>query len=592
MLEVEILSGPSREIKVSSEEVYKTYIEPRIWTKWYDEGVPVDVKIPEVPLYTFLDDSASKFPNRDSMIFMGRRVSFREFKESSDKFSKALSEKWNIEKGDVVALFLPNLPQFAIAYYGAIKAGAVVTPINPLYTSRELTYQLKTSGARLLVSLDLFKPRVEEALKEVSVEGVIYTGVDDYLPGFISVLYRLKEKKPKIGFDGKKTVKFKELLKSFEAKPPKVDINPREDLVALMYTGGTTGVPKGAMLTHYNLVANAVQVDAWLKMGVKGRDVMIGVLPWFHIYGQTTVLHTGVYRAATIIVFPQFRLEDILKAIVKYKANMFHGVPTIYSLIVNYPEIKKYDLKSVEACVSGAAPLPVAVAKKFEEITGGRLREGYGLTETSPVTHVNPIYGRYKLGSIGVPIPNTYAAIADPEKPILLPPGEVGELVISGPQVMRGYHNMPEENKEVFFELYGKKWFRTGDMAYMDEEGYFYIVERKKDLIKYKGYSVYPREVEEVLYQHECITEAAVIGVPDLKVGEYVKAFVVLKPECKGKVSAEDIISYCEKNLAPFKVPKTVEFRDTLPKSTVGKVLRRVLREEEIKKLEESQQSN
>lgn len=581
------MSESSIEAKMSSEEVYKTYIEPRVWSKWYDEGVPLDVDIPEVPLFKFLDDSASSFPERPSMIFMGRKVSFRELKESVDRFSKALTELWDVRKGDVVALFLPNLPQFAIAYYGAIKTGAIVTPVNPLYTSRELAYQLKTSNSKILVSLDLFKSKVEEALREVSLEGVIYTGVDDYLPSFLSVLYRLKERKPKIEYDGKRTVKFREVLKTYEPKPPNVTIEPREDLVALMYTGGTTGVPKGAMLTHYNIVANVVQIDAWLKMGVKGQDVMVGVLPWFHIYGQTTVLHSGIFRGATIIVFPQFKLEDVLKAITKYKANMFHGVPTIYSLIVNYPEVKKYDLSSVEACVSGAAPLPVAVAKKFEEITGGRLREGYGLTETSPVTHVNPIYGKYKLGSIGVPVPSTYAAIADPEEPRFLPPGEVGELVVSGPQVMKGYYNMPEENEKAFFELYGRRWFRTGDMAYMDEEGYFYIVERKKDLIKYKGYSVYPREVEEVLYQHECVAEAAVVGVPDPKVGEYVKAFVVLKPECRGRVSAEDIISYCEKNLAPFKVPKTVEFRESLPKSTVGKVLRRALREEEIKKLKE-----
>ena len=570
---------------MSSEEVFKKYIEPRVWTQWYDEDVPKEIEIPEIPLFKVLDETAEKFPDRPALIFFGRKVTYREFKEAADRLARALVEKWGIGKGDVVAIHLPNSPQFAIAYYGIIKTGATVTPINPLYTSREIAYQLNNSGARLLITLDLFKKNVDEALKEAKVDAVIYTGIDDYLPGLLAVLYRLKEKKPKIAYDGKYTFKFKELL-SYEPKPPSVDIDPKEDLVALMYTGGTTGVPKGAMLTHYNIVSNIYQIDAWLEPGRRGKDVLVGVLPWFHIYGQTTVLHNGVLRAATIIVYPRFDLEKILKDIPKYKANLFHGVPTIYSLIINHPKVHKYDLSSIEACVSGAAPLPVAVAEKFEKLTGGKLREGYGLTETSPVTHVNPIKGKFKRGSIGVPVPNTLAAIADPDEPRLLPPGEVGELVISGPQVMKGYHKMSEENEKVFFELYGRRWFRTGDMAYMDEEGYFFIVDRKKDLIKYKGYSVYPREIEEVLYRHECVAEAAVIGVPDPKVGERVKAFIVLKPECRGRVTEEDIIEYCRKNLAEYKVPRIVEFRDSLPKSGVGKILRRVLKEEELKKLE------
>ncbi len=571
---------------MTSEEVFERYIKPRPWVKHYDEGVPADVDVPEVPLFKFLDDSASAFPRRTALYFFGRKVSYRELLDSANRFAKALSELWGVGKGDRVAIYLPNTPQFAIAYYGAIKTGATVTPVNPLYTPRELAYQLSNSEARVLVALDMFKDKVEEALRAegVKVEAVIYTGIDDYLPGIKALLYRLKERKPKIRYDGRRVVKFTELLRRFEPRPPAVTINPREDVVALMYTGGTTGTPKGAMLTHYNIVANVLQIDAWWKRGRKGEDVMVGVLPWFHIYGQTVVLHTGIYRAATILVYPRFDLDRILKDIERFRANIFHGVPTIYAMIVNRPDIHKYDLRSLEVCISGAAPLPVAVAEKFEKLTGAKLREGYGLTETSPVTHVNPIYGRYKVGSIGLPVPSTYAAIADPEKPILLPPGATGELVISGPQVMKGYYKMPEENEKAFFECCGMRWFRTGDIAYMDEEGYFYIVDRKKDLIKYKGYSVYPREVEEVLYRHECVVEAAVIGVPDPEVGERIKAFVVLKPECRGKVTERDIIEFARKHLAPYKVPKEVEFRDELPKSAAGKILRRVLREEELRK--------
>lgn len=572
-----------QETHLDSDTVFETYIKPRVWVKNYDPDVPPTIDIPEVPLYKLLDDSASSFPGHTALVFYKKRISYAELKDSTDRFANALAEKWGVGKGDVVSLYLPNTPQFAIAYYGALKAGATVNPINPLYTGEEVAFQLRTSKTRVLVALDIFKDKVDEALsKAENVESVVYTGVDDYLPSLLGFLYRLKTKKPKIPYDDNKTVRFKELLANHPPKPPLPPVEPKEDVAALMYTGGTTGRPKGAMLTHYNLVSNVHQIDAWLERGRKARDVLIGLLPWFHIYGQTAVLHTGLFRAGTIIVLPRFELKEVLDAIVKYKANMFHGVPTIYSLIVNYKDIQKYDLSSVEVCISGAAPLPKSVAERFEKLTGGRLREGYGLTETSPVTHVNPIKGKYKIGSIGVPVPNTYAAIADPVEPRLLPPGEVGELVVSGPQVMKGYYAGGDEN--VFFELYGMRWFRTGDMAKMDEEGYFYIVDRKKDLIKYKGYSVYPREIEEVLYKHECVAEAAVIGVPDPNVGERVKAFISLKPECRGRVTENDIIEYCKKHLAPYKVPKEIEFREQLPKSAVGKVLRRVLREEELSK--------
>jgi len=565
-------------------EIFEKYILSKPWVKYYDEGTPSEIDIPKVPLYKFLDDANEEAGDHTALIFLGKRVSYKELHILSERFGRALMDSFGFGKGDRLGIYLPNSPQFVIAYYGALKAGGLVTPMNPLYTAREVAYQLENSDAKILVALDLFKDNVEKALDKVSLDAVIYTGIDDFLPGFKAFLYRTFKKKVKVSLDNKQFFGFMNLIKS---APPEIDrpeIDPVNDLAALMYTGGTTGVPKGAMLTHYNLVSNVYQIDAWLFRGRKKKDVFAGLLPWYHIYGQTAVLHSAIKSMATIVVFPQFDLKEVLESIQKYRINVFHGVPTLYSLMISYDDISKYNLRSIEACISGAAPLPRAVAINFEKITGGKLREGYGLTETSPVTHVNPIYGKYKVGSIGLPVPNTLAAIADINENRFLPPKETGELVIAGPQVMKGYYKMDEENKKVFFEKYGFRWFRTGDIGYYDEEGYFYIVDRKKDLIKYKGYSVYPREIEEVLYKHEAVQDAAVIGVPDEKVGEVVKAFVVLKPDYKGKVSEDDLKAFLKENLASYKVPKEIEFRDSLPKSTVGKILRRVLREEEIVK--------
>ncbi len=556
------------------------FYSSRPWVKNYDPGVPADIDVPVMPLYRILDETASKYPDRVSMIFLGRKVTYRELRDSALKFASWL-RSMGVGKGDVVALFLPNTPQFAIAYYGAVYAGATVTPVNPLYTPRELRFQLEDSEAKVLVALDMFKDRVLAGLPD-SVKYVVWTGIQDYLPFLKAIGYRLKFKPPSPPEDGRH-FKFMNVLKASEPLREVASVNPKEDVVALMYTGGTTGIPKGVMLTHYNIVANLYQIDAWWFRGRKGFT-FVGLLPWFHIYGQTTVLHFAIFSASTIIVYPRPDIEAVMKDIERYKADIFHGVPTAYVAIINHPRVKEFNLRSLKACISGAAPLPVAVLEAFEKLTGARLREGYGLTETSPVTHVNPLEGRYKPGSIGLPVPSTMAAIADPEKPELLPPGQIGEIVISGPQVMKGYFKRPEENAIAFFEAYGLRWFRTGDMGYVDEEGYFYVVDRKKDLIKYKGWSVFPREVEEVLYKHECIKEAAVVGKPDPEAGEIPKAFIVLKDECKGKVRAEDIVEYARKHLAPFKVPREVEFRDDLPKTAVGKVLRRALREEELRK--------
>lgn len=579
------------EVKASDvkviEDVFSIYAS-KPWVKFYDEGVPPEVDIKYFPLYEALDRIVKERPNETAFVYFGRRITYREFGEASDRFAAAL-RNLGIRKGDAVALILPNIPQFAIAYYGAIKLGAVVVPMNPLFTPREIAYEAKDSEAKMIVTLDLLYPRVAEASKEHKFDYIVAAGLEEYMPGSIKPLYKLKMRGqiPKIPYGGN-ILKFQDLMKT----PPtdyREPVDPHNDLLALMYTGGTTGLPKGAEILHANVVANLQQIDPIIK-AVKRKlgvvyDVLVGVLPWFHIYGQVVVLHYGIYAGGTTLVYPRFEVERVMKDIQKFKATLFHGVPTIYVVLLNHPRFKEYDLRSLIACISGAAPLPGEVAKKFEEATGARLREGYGLTETAVVTHVNPVLGKYKIGSIGLPIPNTLAAIADLEKPVLLPPREVGEIVIAGPQVMRQYHKRPEENKLAFFEYQGIRWFRTGDIGYMDEEGYFYVIDRKKDLIKYKGYSVFPREIEEVLYAHECVKEAAVIGVPDLEAGEVPKAYVVLKEECKGRVAEEDIKAYLRERVAAYKVPKLVEFRDELPKSAVGKILKRELREEEAKKL-------
>ncbi len=569
---------------MSVEEAFKAYAS-RPWLRHYDDGVPSDVEVPEKPLYWILEEAAKRFPDRTALYFYGYRMTYRELLEAARRFAGYLKSR-GIGRGDVVGLFLPNSPMFAIAYYGTLMAGATVSPMNVLYGPALIRHQLEDNRARILVAIDLFRDKILSGAPD-SVEEILWTGIQDYLPGVKAFLYKLKAKPPKPPVDGGRHKLFKQVLSQARPIEKPAEVDPREDIAALMYTGGTTGVPKGAELTHYNLLANVVQIDAWYKRGVKGVDTFIGALPWFHIYGQTAVLNVGVYKAATIIVFARWDTEEVMKAIHKHKANVFHGVPLMYIAIINHPKVRKYNLRTLEVCISGAAPLPVAVRERFEKLTGAKLREGYGLTETSPVTHVNPILGEARSGSIGLPVPSTLAAVAKVDAPELLPPGEVGELVISGPQVMKQYHNMPEENEKVFFECCGRRWLRTGDIAKMDEDGYFYIVDRKKDIIKYKGYSLYPREIEEVLYKHPCVKEAAVIGVPHPEYFEVPKAFIVLKEECKGKVTPEEIREWAKKQLGEVKYPRIVEFRDDLPKTAVGKILRRVLREEELRKARE-----
>ena len=548
----------------------------RIWLKHYDEGVRPNIDYPEVPLYQILEDSAKKYPEKTALIFLGKKISYRELDETSDRVA-AFLKNLGVGKGSRVIVDLPNTPHFVAAYYGILKTGATVVQCNPLYTEREIRYIQENSEAEYGFFVEFVYPRIKNLLAEGRLKKVVICKIEDYLPFPLNILYPLKKEKVKIE-TSEKVVYWKDVLKTPPTKE-RPSIDPKEDIATFLYTGGTTGVPKAVMSTHYNLVANVYQTLEWV-VDRSPDDVFIGALPYFHSFGMTTSMNAPIALGSTIVLIPDPRdIKRILGSIQKYRATIFCGVPTMYAAILNHPDLKKYDLSSIKACISGAAPLPVEIKRKFEAVTGGKLVEGYGLSETSPVALGNPVYGLNKEGSIGIPFPDTYAVVIDDEGKVL-PAGEVGEIVIKGPQVMKGYYKMDEETKKVLIN----GWLLTGDMAKMDEDGYFYIVDRKKDMIIAGGYNIYPREVEEVLYEHPAVVEAAVVGVPDPYRGETVKAFIVLKPEYRGKVTEQEIIQFCKERLAAYKVPRLVEFRDELPKSAVGKILRRILRDEEIKK--------
>jgi long-chain acyl-CoA synthetase len=541
--------------------------------KW-PEGVPFTLEYPEIPLFTFLDESAEKHPDAVATIFQDKRLTYRELKEAVDRFATAL-QKMGVARRDKVALFLPNIPQFVISYYGALKAGAIVVPISPLYKEREVSHQIHDSGAKTLVVLDVLYPAVENVMGELGLDRTIVTGIKDYMPTLKGVLGSLLGKVPTYKVEMvDKMHQFMDLIKGYPPSPEPVEIDPKEDLALLQYTGGTTGVPKGAMLTHHNLVSNALMCNAWLKAQER-EETQINVIPLYHIYGMTVTMNNAIASAGSMVLFPRFDAKEVLSSIQKYKATIFGGVPTLYTALINQPDISSYDLSSIKFCISGASPLPPEVQRQFMELTGGVLVEGYGLTEASPVTHANPLdptMETVKIGSIGLTWPDTEAGIMDNETGELLPFGDIGELVIKGPQVMKGYWNMQEETDAVLKD----GWLHTGDIARMDEEGYFFIVDREKDLIKFRGYSVYPREIEDVLYEHPAVKIAAVVGKPDETSGEIPKAFLVLKDGAEA--SEEEMIEFVRERIAPFKRIREVEFREELPMTLVGKVLKKDLR--------------
>ncbi|MFP7199900.1 long-chain-fatty-acid--CoA ligase [Lysinibacillus halotolerans] len=558
----------------------------KVWLSQYPKEIPHSMTYENIPVQSFLTNAYEHSPTKVAIYFMGRDVTYKELYESSLKFANYL-RRLGIEKGDRVAIMLPNCPQSVIAYYGTLFAGGIVVQTNPLYTERELQYQLADSGAKVILAMDILYPRITKVLKETEIENVIITAIKDYLPFPKNLVYPFIQKK-QYGFQVKVEHKglthlFTEVLRTSEATPIEMEFDIEEDLALLQYTGGTTGTPKGVMLTHKNLIANAKMCDVWMYQCKAGEEVILGVLPFFHVYGMTTVLLLSVLKGNKMVLLPKFDVEQTLKAIEKQKATLFPGAPTMYIGILNYQDLEKYNLSSIKACLSGSAPLPAEVQEKFEKLTGGKLVEGYGLTETSPVTHANFIWDKRVKGSIGVPWPDTEAAIIRSSDGELLPPGEVGEIAIKGPQVMKGYWNRPEDTAMSFVN----GWFLTGDIGYMDNDGYFYVVDRKKDIIIAGGFNIYPREVEEVLYEHEAIQECVVAGIPDAYRGETVKAYIVLR---EGKnVTEEELNKYCREHLAAFKVPRQYEFRKELPKTTVGKILRRSLVEEEKLKMAELQ---
>jgi long-chain acyl-CoA synthetase len=549
----------------------------KIWLDHYPEDVPNTVDIPDIPVFKFLDDSAKTYPETTATIFMGAKLTYKELTQQVNKLACSLSTL-GIKKGDRVGLFFPNCPQSVIAFYAVLKLGAVVVQYNPLYVERELIYQINDSGTETLLTLDLemLYPKINHLKDKVNLSHVIVSSLKEYLPFPKNVLYPLAQRKD-IASVSSDAIPFQTLLKKGDT-PPDTVVHP-DDLALLQYTGGTTGVSKGVMLTHKNLVANALQCKNWFPNVSFGKESLLAVLPFFHSFGLTVAMNVPVYVAATMILVPRFKTTEILSIIQKYKPSLFPGVPTMYVAINNHPDVQKYDLSSVKYCISGAAPLPLEVLHKFEELTGGKLREGYGLTEASPVTHSNPLEGLIKKGSIGIPFPNTDCKIVDVEKGTAeLPMDTIGELCIKGPQVMEGYWHQPEETAHTL----RNGWLHTGDIAKVDSDGYFYIVDRKNDMIIASGFNIYPRDIEEVLYEFPKIKEAAVAGVPDEYRGETVKAFIVLKEG--EKATKEEIIDFCRKNLAAYKVPKAVEFRDELPKTIVGKILRRELVEKKEEK--------
>jgi long-chain acyl-CoA synthetase len=528
------------------------------------------------PLYSLLSDSAKAHPDNPCVHYQGRTFNYSQVDEISSRFAGALVSL-GVKKGDRVAIFMPNKPQLVFAYFGALMAGAIVVMCNPVYKERELEHQLRDSGAQVVVAsrtvakgLDLFNS-LEACRGRLSLRHVIATGITDYLPPLkrrLAPLAGIKE------VQRRETLDFMDLVRSSKPIDEPVAVDPLNDVALLQYTGGTTGVAKGAMLTHYNLVSNAMYGDELFP--VTEKDVSLCALPLYHIYGLTVTMNMPIAAGASLVLLPSFHVEEVVKTIQRMKVTLFSGAPAMYIAINSKPNANTFNLRSVRACMSGGAALPPAVRKKFMELTGGNLVEGYGLSETSPVTHVNPLRGgAVKEGSIGPPVPDTDAVIVDiGDREKVLPLGEVGELAVKGPQVMKGYWNQKGETDAVLKD----GWLLTGDIAKMDEDGYFYIVDRKKDMINVGGFKVYPREVEDVLFEHPGIKEAGVVGIHDDFSGEAVKAFVVPKDPA-AKLTEQEVISFCQERLAKFKAPKRVEFVQDLPKTLIGKVLRRKLRE-------------
>ncbi|MEW6240032.1 MAG: long-chain fatty acid--CoA ligase [Chloroflexota bacterium] len=558
-------------------------MKDRPWVKNYDKGVPATIEYPSGPLFQFLEKSAQKYPDRACTIFKGAVVTYKEMNEITDRIAGALA-KMGVKKGDRVGIFMPNTPQFVMAYFGILKAGGVVVATNPLYTPTEIEYQASDAGIEVMFVMTNFYKTIKTAQPKTKIKKLIVTNLKETLPPLLRFLFTVAREK-KGGFRiegglGAGDVWMKDLIA--ETPPsarPKLDLDS-DDVALFQYSGGTTGISKGAVALHRNVIANTLQIKSWMTGLDEGKEVVLMAIPLFHVYGMVAGMHFAMAAGASMVMIPNARdIPDVLENIHKYNPTIFPGVPALYNAINNRPEVQagKVSLRSIKACISGSAPLMRETKETFERLSGGKVFEGYGLSEAPTATHCNPLVGVNKTGSIGMPLPDVDVKIINlDDGETELAQGEIGEIVVRGPQVMKGYHNMPTETTNTLRQLKeGNTWLFTGDIGRMDEDGYFYIVDRKKELIKPGGFQVWPREVEEVLAAHPKVLEVGVAGIPDPYRGETVKAWIVLKP---GETAAEEELkAFCKERLAAYKVPTHYEFRSELPKTTVGKILRREL---------------
>ncbi len=551
-------------------------MDDRPWVKQYDKGVPTTIDYPAVPLFFFLEDAAKKHPETPCTIFKGARITYKEMNEITDRLAAGLAEV-GVKKGDRVGIFMPNTPQFVMAYFAILKAGGVVVATNPLYSPREIEHQANDAGVEIMLVMSNFYNTIKQVQPKTKIRKVVVTNIKETLPPVLAFLFGLTKEK-KGGFRVELQpgdLWMKDLIERHKPEDrPKLDIGP-DDVALFQYSGGTTGISKGAVALHRTLVANTLMIRSWMTNCEDGKEVVLMAIPLFHVYGMVAGMCFAMRAASSMVMIPNPRdLKDVLDNLQKYKATIYPGVPAMYNGLNNHPDVlaRKYDLSSIKACISGSAPLMRETKEKFEALTGGKLVEGYGMSETPTATHCNPLFGKNPPGSIGLPLPDVDCRIISLDDEVtVMPVGEIGELVVKGPNVMKGYHNMPTETANTLRD----GWLYTGDIARMDEEGFFYIVDRKKELIKPGGYQVWPREVEEVIAMNPKVLEVGVAGIPDPYRGETVKAWVVLKP---GETATEEEIKeWCKDKLAKFKVPTHVEFRDELPKTTVGKILRREL---------------
>lgn len=544
-----------------------------VWLKHYDDEVPRSISYPHIPIHQLLADTAAKDPDAPCTCFYGKRLSFRQIDDFATRFASALV-KMGVQPGDRIALMLPNSPQFLIAYFGSHKAGAVVVPLNPLYTEHELSFHFSDSGAETVVTAPMFLEKVAALRATTPLKRIISCPIADFLPFPLGIVQGWQERRMvrKAGIDGLQHLK-QLLLEEASSDFKPVSVDP-DEMAVLIYSGGTTGVAKGIMLTHFNLVANAYQVAAWGGLGTKER--VLAVIPLFHGYGMSVTMNAPVLRSSEIVLLPRFSAQQVLKTIQKTRPTFFIGVPTMFVALSNLPDVQRYDLSSLQGIFVGAAPLTRAIKDDFEGKTQGRMIEGYGLTEAVTAIMANPFRGTHKVGSIGIPFPDVEAKIVSLDDEHDLPPGELGEIILRSPTLMKGYYKNPQETARTV----KNGWLFTGDIGYMDEDGYFYITDRKKELIIVGGFNVFPREIDELIYQHPKVKEGITVGVPDAYKGECIKVYIVLK---QGETATpEEFEAFFREHLTAYKVPSQIEFRQDLPKSMIGKILRRVLREEEI----------